>query len=104
MFIGARMNDETTGPDAAVPAESGMPVLGEPIGRSRRRDRRGKGIRDQASATAEPVASPSDGPESAQQVRKSTPPTAASTGVRPQEFKRPRGQQGFGDDVDRQIC
>ena len=32
------------------------------------------------------------------------PPPAANTTARPQEFKRQRGQQGFGDGVDRQIC
>jgi len=97
------MNDETTGPNASVPAESRLPAPGERLGRSRRRDRRGKGNRDHASSTLEPGAPSADKSESAQQEQK-LPPPAANTIARPQEFKRQRGQQGFGDGVDRQIC
>lgn len=97
------MNDETTEQSSSIPSDPGSPQPAERTGRSRRRDRRGKGHQDRLADSAEPTESTSSDPDPTVVV--SSPQVAITQVVTKfREFKRTRGQQGFGDAIDREIC
>jgi hypothetical protein len=102
-LAGAKMNDDTIAHDATTPVETGIPAQGERSGRGRRRDRRPRGNRDQSGP---PTDSSSPSPDRSQSAHLEPHPSgpAPNSSPRSPEFKRPRGQQGFGDGIDRQIC
>jgi len=103
ILAGAKMNDETTEPEPTIPSESGASAQVERLARGRRRDRRGKGQRDQAGSAPETVASSTVVSENARPEQQQSV-TAVNSPPRSPEFRRHRGQQGFGDGVDRQLC
>jgi hypothetical protein len=102
-LAGAKMNDDTIARDASTPIETVAPVHGERANQGRRRDRRPRGNRDLAGPPTESAPPSSERPEIEHHEPRPTGP-GPSAPPRPPEFKRPRGQQGFGDGIDRQIC